>query len=399
MGPKYATKLKRKATGAVGVCPACTPAPSTLGLSSAALIQPGGKRRSSTRFAVRVCVSPCVNAASLPKIPRFREYLCPPHSWPPHGVDGFLAFHDAPRNARLEAPPARGHRSRSSRALNQRAPCSRRCRSRPPRRHHLGGRRCGADGVVQRHHRHQQGVPGGRRLRRGRWVLRGRAVRLWPLQRALQANQGDQQPVSPDGRGRDGVLCGRRGDEERQVQGARLPRVTPAPFPSLSLSRAHPPIATQGEDGGFAINGGQGWSEVVFRNHQIDCNGNTAIAMGDYLFTNATTGDEGRVEYTFGYKKNDDGKMRIFLCAPPLPKAYVSAHLGSRPCSRLYLGCDLGLSQPAALHTGTTRPCRTSPLRRHPQPRSQLRRLCRCGPSRSPSKMLSFTTHASASAG
>ncbi|EOD13149.1 hypothetical protein EMIHUDRAFT_212893 [Emiliania huxleyi CCMP1516] len=71
----------------------------------------------------------------------------------------------------------------------------------------------------------------------------------------------------------------------------------------------------KGEDGGFAINGGQGWSEVVFRNHQIDCNGNTAIAMGDYLFTNATTGDVGRVEYTFGYKKNDDGKMRIFLCA------------------------------------------------------------------------------------
>ena len=167
----------------------------------------------------------------------------------------------------------------------------------------------------------------------------------------------------------------------------------------LSLSRAHPPIATQGEDGGFAINGGQGWSEVVFRNHQIDCNGNTAIAMGDYLFTNATTGDKGRVEYTFGYKKNDDGKMRIFLCAPPLPKAYVSAHLGSRPCSRLYLGCDLGSSQPAALHAGTTRLCRTSPPRRHPRPWSQLRRLCRCGPSRSPSKMLSFTTHASASAG
>ena len=66
--------------------------------------------------------------------------------------------------------------------------------------------------------------------------------------------------------------------------------------------------------------GKPGWSEVVFRNHQIDCNGNTAIAMGDYLFTNATTGDKGRVEYTFGYKKNDDGKMRIFLCAPPLPQ-------------------------------------------------------------------------------
>ncbi|EOD38194.1 hypothetical protein EMIHUDRAFT_200715 [Emiliania huxleyi CCMP1516] len=75
----------------------------------------------------------------------------------------------------------------------------------------------------------------------------------------------------------------------------------------------------KGEDGGFAINGGQGWSEVVFRNHQIDCNGNTAIAMGDYLFTNATTGDKGRVEYTFGYKKNDDGKMRIFLHHSSMP--------------------------------------------------------------------------------
>ena len=34
------------------------------------------------------------------------------------------------------------------------------------------------------------------------------------------------------------------------------------------------------EDGGFAINGGRGWSDVVFDNHQIDINGNTGIAMG-----------------------------------------------------------------------------------------------------------------------
>ena len=34
------------------------------------------------------------------------------------------------------------------------------------------------------------------------------------------------------------------------------------------------------EDGGFAINGGKGWSDVVFDNHQIDLNGNVAIAMG-----------------------------------------------------------------------------------------------------------------------
>merc|ERR1719163_1318141 len=67
----------------------------------------------------------------------------------------------------------------------------------------------------------------------------------------------------------------------------------------------------KGEDAGFAINGGRGWSNVVFRNHKIDLNGNTAQAMGDYVFTDATSGDEVRVEYTFGYKRNDDGKVRI----------------------------------------------------------------------------------------
>merc|ERR1719261_1611042 len=67
------------------------------------------------------------------------------------------------------------------------------------------------------------------------------------------------------------------------------------------------------EDGGFAINGGKGWADVVFDNHKIDLNGNTAIAMGTYYFTCATTGEKAKVEYTFGYKKNDDGKVRIFL--------------------------------------------------------------------------------------
>ena len=34
------------------------------------------------------------------------------------------------------------------------------------------------------------------------------------------------------------------------------------------------------EDAGFAINGGKGWKNVVFANHQIDLNGPVAIAMG-----------------------------------------------------------------------------------------------------------------------
>ena len=77
----------------------------------------------------------------------------------------------------------------------------------------------------------------------------------------------------------------------------------------------------KGEDAGFAINGGKGWKNVVFRNHKIDLNGPTAQAMGDYVFTDATSGDEVRVEYTFGYKRNDDGKVRIYLHHSSVPYA------------------------------------------------------------------------------
>merc|ERR1719396_174349 len=79
----------------------------------------------------------------------------------------------------------------------------------------------------------------------------------------------------------------------------------------------------KGEDAGFAINGGRGWKDVTFRNHKIDLNGPTAQAMGDYVFTDATSGDKVRVEYTFGYKRNDDGKVRIYLHHSSVP--YVAA--------------------------------------------------------------------------
>merc|ERR1719230_1292116 len=81
----------------------------------------------------------------------------------------------------------------------------------------------------------------------------------------------------------------------------------------------------KGEDAGFAINGGKGWSDVVFRNHQIELMGKSAIAMGDYVFTDATSGDEVRVEYTFGYTKNDDGKPRIFLHHSSVPYSAAPA--------------------------------------------------------------------------
>merc|ERR1711939_706419 len=73
------------------------------------------------------------------------------------------------------------------------------------------------------------------------------------------------------------------------------------------------------EDAGFAINGGKGWKEIVFENHQIDLNGPVAIAMGEYVFTCATTGEDSKVEYTFGYKRNEDGKARIFLHHSSVP--------------------------------------------------------------------------------
>ena len=73
------------------------------------------------------------------------------------------------------------------------------------------------------------------------------------------------------------------------------------------------------EDGGFAINGGKGWSDVVFDNHQIVAEGSTATAMGNYVFTSAADGSKTTVEYTFGYKKNADGKVRIFLHHSSVP--------------------------------------------------------------------------------
>jgi len=73
------------------------------------------------------------------------------------------------------------------------------------------------------------------------------------------------------------------------------------------------------EDAGFAINGGKGWKDVVFTNHNIELLGPAAVAMGSYVFTCATTGDKVKVEYTFGYKRNDDGKARIFLHHSSVP--------------------------------------------------------------------------------
>ena len=81
----------------------------------------------------------------------------------------------------------------------------------------------------------------------------------------------------------------------------------------------------KGEDAGFAINGGRGWSSVVFNNHQVELYGQVAHAMGDYIFTDATSGDKVRVEYTFAYKRCEDGKVRI------CPISCIPCHLSYLP--------------------------------------------------------------------
>merc|ERR1712060_274175 len=79
-----------------------------------------------------------------------------------------------------------------------------------------------------------------------------------------------------------------------------------------------------GEDAGFAINGGKGWSDCVFENHKVSPVGSTVVAMGNYFFTCATTGDKVKVEYTFGYKRCEDGNVRIFLHHSSVPYSTVA---------------------------------------------------------------------------
>ncbi|CAM2011643.1 hypothetical protein [Acanthopleuribacter pedis] len=75
-------------------------------------------------------------------------------------------------------------------------------------------------------------------------------------------------------------------------------------------------IGTKGtEDGGFAI---KGWTKVRWENNGIFTHGNTATAMGNYYFT-GPDGKETKVEYSFGYVRGKDGKLRINLHHSSLP--------------------------------------------------------------------------------
>jgi hypothetical protein len=64
------------------------------------------------------------------------------------------------------------------------------------------------------------------------------------------------------------------------------------------------------EDHGFAI---QPWSKVRFENAGINLQCHSAIAMGNYYFTDAKTRKEVKVEFTFGYVRDENGKLLINL--------------------------------------------------------------------------------------
>ena len=70
------------------------------------------------------------------------------------------------------------------------------------------------------------------------------------------------------------------------------------------------------EDTGFAL---QPWTAVRFENADIITSEDSAVAMGNYFFTDGATGNEVKVEYTFGYVRGDDGDLLINVHHSALP--------------------------------------------------------------------------------
>ena len=70
------------------------------------------------------------------------------------------------------------------------------------------------------------------------------------------------------------------------------------------------------EDHGFAI---KPWSAVAWESAGTQIHGDIGIAMGNYCFTPAEGGDDVKVEYSFVYIKNAEGKLKIILHGSHLP--------------------------------------------------------------------------------
>jgi len=69
------------------------------------------------------------------------------------------------------------------------------------------------------------------------------------------------------------------------------------------------------EDNGFAL---QPWTDVRFENTAVILEENRALAMGNYFFTD-TNGNKTKVEYTFGYVKDNNGVLKIDVHHSSLP--------------------------------------------------------------------------------
>ena len=69
------------------------------------------------------------------------------------------------------------------------------------------------------------------------------------------------------------------------------------------------------EDKGFALNP---WVMVDFKNESINIYENIATAMGNYFFTDPI-GKKTKVEFSFVYKKNKEGEIKIVLHHSSLP--------------------------------------------------------------------------------
>ncbi len=69
------------------------------------------------------------------------------------------------------------------------------------------------------------------------------------------------------------------------------------------------------EDKGFAL---QPWTQVRFENAALILEENRALAMGNYFFTDIN-GQDTKVEYTFGYRKDTNGKLKIDVHHSSLP--------------------------------------------------------------------------------
>ena len=70
------------------------------------------------------------------------------------------------------------------------------------------------------------------------------------------------------------------------------------------------------EDHGFAR---QPWSAVRFGDQQITIDSDSATAMGHYYFTDANTEEETMAEFTFGYIRDPEGRLRINVHHSSLP--------------------------------------------------------------------------------